>query len=346
MSLESLVLAGTGYRRVMRAAQIAELKSPPRAVEVDGPPVERSRSRRWRSTRSTSPSAAACSTAAIRRFRTCPAARRWAGRTSGALVYLFGEGHGIAKPGFLVERVECPTELTLAAPRGRRPGGCRRGGYRRRRRVGAGRLEGEGRARGPRARPRRDAARSGGSPCRRRSCSARRRSSAGRRAATDLASTRSADAFGDEGFTVCIDPRVGRADRAGARVWRHRTHGSCTSASRQARRRRCAPPTCAARSCDRQGHSNFAMAQRRARPRLSRAAGARRCGPDHDRRRAIPARRVAEAWSVSARARRHRSVPGPRKEHRRSSASGSAGAPRAGTAGDAGLVVIPCAGSA
>lgn len=42
-----------------------------------------------------------------------------AGRTEdGGLVYLFGDGRGIAKPGFLVERVSVPDELPLRLPDG------------------------------------------------------------------------------------------------------------------------------------------------------------------------------------------------------------------------------------
>jgi NADPH:quinone reductase-like Zn-dependent oxidoreductase len=41
------------------------------------------------------------------------------GRTDdGALVYLFGEGRGIVKPGFLAERVEFPSELLIPVPDG------------------------------------------------------------------------------------------------------------------------------------------------------------------------------------------------------------------------------------
>jgi NADPH2:quinone reductase len=42
-----------------------------------------------------------------------------AGRTAdGALVYLFGDGRGTAKPGFLAERVAVPAELPLPLPEG------------------------------------------------------------------------------------------------------------------------------------------------------------------------------------------------------------------------------------
>src|SRR4051794_36454937 len=36
----------------------------------------------------------------------------------GALVYLFGEGRGIARPGFLAERVQVPDDLPLRLPDG------------------------------------------------------------------------------------------------------------------------------------------------------------------------------------------------------------------------------------
>jgi NADPH2:quinone reductase len=46
-----------------------------------------------------------------------------AGRTSdGKLVYLFGDGRGIGKPGFMAERVDAPAELRLALPQGTDPG--------------------------------------------------------------------------------------------------------------------------------------------------------------------------------------------------------------------------------
>ena len=35
---------------------------------------------------------------------------------SGALVYLFGDGHGIAKPGFLAERSTSPTACSCVCP--------------------------------------------------------------------------------------------------------------------------------------------------------------------------------------------------------------------------------------
>jgi NADPH2:quinone reductase len=45
-----------------------------------------------------------------------------AGRTAdGALVYLFGDGRGISKPGFLAERVDAPAELRLELPDGTDP---------------------------------------------------------------------------------------------------------------------------------------------------------------------------------------------------------------------------------
>jgi NADPH2:quinone reductase len=45
-----------------------------------------------------------------------------AGRTEdGALVYLFGDGRGVAKPGFLAERVAVPADLPLRVPDGADP---------------------------------------------------------------------------------------------------------------------------------------------------------------------------------------------------------------------------------
>jgi NADPH:quinone reductase-like Zn-dependent oxidoreductase len=39
----------------------------------------------------------------------------------GSLVYLFGDGRGVSKPGFLAERVEVPPELPLRLPEGTEP---------------------------------------------------------------------------------------------------------------------------------------------------------------------------------------------------------------------------------
>src|SRR5437763_58242 len=101
----------------MRAALIAELGSPPRAAEL--PDV---------------PSGVRVVAVAVNpidisvgngRFYgghpplPYPPGCEAVGRTEdGALVYLFGDGRGIAKPGFLAERVSVPDELPLRLPDG------------------------------------------------------------------------------------------------------------------------------------------------------------------------------------------------------------------------------------
>lgn len=101
----------------MRAALIAELGSPPRPVELPDEPsgVEIAAvalnpidinvgNGRFYGGHPPLPYAPGCEAA---------------GHTEdGALVYLFGEGRGVAKPGFLAERVVVPDELPLRLPEG------------------------------------------------------------------------------------------------------------------------------------------------------------------------------------------------------------------------------------
>ena len=77
-------------------------------------------------------------------------------RVGGQRMYLFGQGFGVARDGFLAERVDFPE--AAAVSRARRHRRCRRSGVRNRRHrgLGASRLASARRARRPRARPRRD----------------------------------------------------------------------------------------------------------------------------------------------------------------------------------------------
>lgn len=100
----------------MRAARIRELKAPPEPVELpdeDGIAVEAV---------ALNPLDVAVGSGVfygghppLPYVPGCEAAGRDA---DGALVYLFGDGRGIAKPGFLAERVDVPDGLPLRLPEG------------------------------------------------------------------------------------------------------------------------------------------------------------------------------------------------------------------------------------
>ncbi|HXR11023.1 MAG TPA: zinc-binding alcohol dehydrogenase family protein [Gaiellaceae bacterium] len=100
----------------MRAAQIVELSSPPRVVElddVDGVRIEAV---------ALNPLDISVGSGVfygghppLPYVPGCEAAGR---REDGTLVYLFGEARGIAKPGFMAERVVVPPELPLPLPAG------------------------------------------------------------------------------------------------------------------------------------------------------------------------------------------------------------------------------------
>lgn len=107
----------TRYRRVVRAAQIVELKSPPRVVDLDRPSV------------GVSIEAVALNPLDIAvgsgvfygghpQLPYVPGCEAVGRTEDGTLVYLHGEGRGIAQPGFLVERVEFPSELMIPVPDG------------------------------------------------------------------------------------------------------------------------------------------------------------------------------------------------------------------------------------
>jgi NADPH:quinone reductase-like Zn-dependent oxidoreductase len=103
----------------MRAAQLSELKQPPRLVElddVDGIHVEAV---------ALNPLDIAVGSGVfygghpeLPYVPGCEAAGR---RADGARVYLFGDGRGVSKPGFLAERVGVPDDLPLAVPAGTDP---------------------------------------------------------------------------------------------------------------------------------------------------------------------------------------------------------------------------------
>lgn len=99
----------------MRAAQIAELETPPRAVDVDGG------------------GAIEIVAVALNPLDLAIAAGRFygghpplpyvpgceaVGRLDGERVYLFGEGRGIRQDGFLVERTDFPRDLAVPVPEG------------------------------------------------------------------------------------------------------------------------------------------------------------------------------------------------------------------------------------
>jgi NADPH2:quinone reductase len=101
----------------VRAAQIVELKSPPRPVELDAPP-----SGIQLQAVALNPLDIAVGSGVF--FGGHPLLPyvpgcEGAGRLEdGTPVYLFGEGRGVAKDGFLAERVELPDELLIRLPDG------------------------------------------------------------------------------------------------------------------------------------------------------------------------------------------------------------------------------------
>jgi NADPH2:quinone reductase len=131
-----------------------------------------------------------------------------AGRTEdGTLVYLFGDGRGVAKPGFLAERVAVPADLPLRVPDGADPALVAIAGIAGvaawvsvawKAKVGPGDRVLVLGARGAVGQIAVQAAKLLG---------AAKVVGAGRRATNGIvALDEVGDAFGDEGFTVCIDP--------------------------------------------------------------------------------------------------------------------------------------------
>lgn len=98
----------------MRAAHIAELKSAPRPVELDDAPGLEIVAV------SLNPLDLAIGNGAFYGGHPplpyVPGCEAVARADGGALVYLFGDGRGIARDGFLAERIEVPDELPLRLP--------------------------------------------------------------------------------------------------------------------------------------------------------------------------------------------------------------------------------------
>ncbi len=281
----------------MRAAQVVELKSSPRPVELAEPPS----GIRLEAVALNPLDLAVGSGVFYGGHPPLPyiPGCEGAGRLDdGTPVYLFGDGRGIAKDGFLAERVELPDELLIRLPEGVDPalaaaagiagvaawvpvawkakvgpddrvlvlggtGAVGRIAVQAAKLLGAAKVVGVGRAR----------------------------------------LDEIPDAFGDEGFTVCIDP-----------VWGEPLAKALASAARHARivhLGQSAGPEAPLRSADVRGkelqilgHSNFALSRddlRRAYLELLDHAVAGRIAIDVER---YPLDRVAEAWE------RQRSGPG------------------------------------
>ena len=223
---------------------------------------------------------------------------------SGALVYLFGNGYGIGKSGFLVERVAVPADLPLRLPDGVDPPLAAAAGIAgvagwvpvawRAQVIPADRVLVLG-ARGAVGQIAMQAARLLG---------AAKVVGAGRSRSGDIVSLDEiGDAFGEEGFTVCIDPLWGEPI---ARVLAHAAPGARIVHVGQS-----AGAEAPLRSADVRGkellirgHSNFAMSKEerdRAYLELLDHLVAGRIALDIER---YPLDRVAEAWE------RQRSGPG------------------------------------
>jgi NADPH:quinone reductase-like Zn-dependent oxidoreductase len=183
-----------------------------------------------------------------------------AGRTEdGALVYLFGEGRGIARPGFLAERVAVPSDLPQRVPEGSDPALVACAGVAGvagwvpvawKAKVGPGDRVLVLGARGAVGQIAVQASKLLG---------AAKVVGAGRTATGDIVALGDVgDAFGEEGFTVCIDP-----------VWGEPLANVLQHAARHARvvhLGQSAGPTSPLRSADVRGkelqilgHSNFAL---------------------------------------------------------------------------------------
>jgi NADPH:quinone reductase-like Zn-dependent oxidoreductase len=286
----------------MRAAQLSELKQPPRLVElddVDGIHVEAV---------ALNPLDIAVGSGVfygghpeLPYVPGCEAAGR---RADGARVYLFGDGRGVSKPGFLAERVGVPDDLPLAVPAGTDPALAAVAGVAGiagwvpvawKAKVGPGDRVLVLGARGAVGQVAIQAARLLG---------AEKVVGAGRRATGEIVALDDVgDAFGEEGFTVCIDPLWGEPL---ARVLAH--------AARHARVvhvGQTAGPEAPLRSADVRGkelvimgHSNFVLS-REERDRAYLEVLERLASGDialHIER--YPLDRAAEAWE------RQRSGPG------------------------------------
>jgi NADPH:quinone reductase-like Zn-dependent oxidoreductase len=286
----------------MRAAQIVELSSPPQVVEVDdvdGIRIE----------------AVALNPLDISvgsgvfygghpQLPYIPGCEAAGMTAEGTPVYLFGEARGIARPGFLAERVDAPADLPLALPPGVDPALAAAAGIAGiagwipvawKAKVGPGDRVLVLGARGAVGRVAVQAARLRGADV---VVGAGRAASDGIVAFDDVA-----DAFGGEGFTVCIDP-----------VWGEplaRVLAFAAPHARVVHLGQSAGPEAPLRSADVRGkelvilgHSNFAMSveeRNRAYLELLDHLLAGRIVLDVER---YPLDRVAEAWE------RQRSGPG------------------------------------
>jgi len=228
-----------------------------------------------------------------------------AGRTEdGALVYLFGEARGVARPGFLAERVAVPADLPLRVPEGSDPALVAAAGIAGiagwvpvawKAKVGPGDRVLVLGARGAVGQIAVQAAKLLG---------AAKVVGAGRAATDDIVALDDVgDAFGEEGFTVCIDPLWGEPL---ADVLQHAAlHARVVHLGQSA------GPTSPLRSADVRGkalqilgHSSFALSREdtaRAYLEVLDHLAAGRIAVELER---YPLDRAAEAWE------RQRSGPG------------------------------------
>jgi NADPH2:quinone reductase len=281
----------------VRAAQIVELKSPPRAVELAEPPS----GIRLEAVALNPLDVAVGSGVFYGGHPPLPYVPgcEGAGRLEdGTPVYVFGDGRGIAKDGFLAERVEFPDELLIRLPEGVDPALAAAAGI-------AGVAAWVSVAWKAKVGPDDRVLVLGGTGAVGRIAvqaaellGAAKVVGVGRAELDEIP-----DAFGDEGFTVCIDP-----------VWGEPLAKALASATHHARivqLGQSAGPEAPLRSADVRGkelqilgHSSFALSRddlRRAYLELLDHAVAGRIAIDVAR---YPLDRVAEAWE------RQRSGPG------------------------------------
>ena len=281
----------------MRAAQVVELKSPPRPVELAEPPS----GIRLEAVALNPLDLAVGSGVFYGGHPPLPYVPgcEGAGRLDdGTPVYLFGDGRGIAKDGFLAERVELPDELLIRLPEGVDPALAAAAGI-------AGVAAWVSVSWKAKVGPDDRVLVLGGTGAVGRIAvqaaellGAAKVVGVGRAGLDEIP-----DAFGDEGFTVCIDP-----------VWGEPLAKALASAAHLARivhLGQSAGPEAPLRSADVRGkelqilgHSSFALSRddlRRAYLELLDHAVAGRIAIDVER---YPIDRVAEAWE------RQRSGPG------------------------------------
>jgi len=109
----------------VRGAQIAELRSPPRQVELDEPQAGAGETIVGVEAVALNPLDVAVGSGVFYgghpELPYAPGCEAAGHTKDGRLVYLFGDGRGIGKPGFLVERVAVPEALLLELPDGVEP---------------------------------------------------------------------------------------------------------------------------------------------------------------------------------------------------------------------------------